>query len=61
MKEENLKLAQKDIDDAVKAIEELEEDLKKEDLSREAVKEKFELLSQKLSELESVLKNEGIL
>lgn len=61
MNEDNLKLAQKDIDEAVKAIEDLEEDLKKADLSKDAVKEKFMFLSQKLQELEAVLKTEGII
>lgn len=61
MKEDNLKLAQKDIDEAVKAIEDLEEDLKSDNLSKDTVKEKFVFLSQKLQELETVLKNEGIL
>ena len=61
MKEDNLKLAQKDIDEAVKAIEDLEEDLKSDNPSKSTVKEKFVFLSQKLQELETVLKNEGIL
>lgn len=61
MNEDNLKLAQKDIDEAVKAIEDLENDLKNADLPKDAVKEKFIFLSQKLQELEAVLKNEGIL
>jgi hypothetical protein len=61
MKEDNLKLAQKDIDEAVKAIEELEDGLKKDNLSKDTVKEKFMFLSQKLQELEAVLKTEGII
>jgi putative IMPACT (imprinted ancient) family translation regulator len=61
MNEDNLKLAQKDIDEAVKAIEDLEEDLKNADFSKDTVKEKFMFLSQKLQELEAVLKTEGII
>jgi hypothetical protein len=61
MKEDNLKLAQKDIDEALKTIENMEEDLKNEALSKDEVKEKFIFLSQKLQELENILKTEGIL
>jgi hypothetical protein len=61
MKEDNLKLVQKDIDEALEAIEEMEKDLKCDDLPKESVKEKFLFLSQKLNELEEILKNEGIL
>ena len=59
MKEDNLKLVQKDIDEALEAIEEMEKDLKSDDLPKDTVKEKFLFLSQKLNELEEILKNEG--
>jgi hypothetical protein len=61
MKEDNLKLVQQDIDEALATIEDMEKDLKKEALSRDDVKEKFMFLSQKLQELEDILKTEGII
>lgn len=61
MKEDNLKLVQQDIDEALAAIEDMEENLKNEALSKDEVKEKFIFLSQKLQELESILKTEGII
>lgn len=61
MKEDNLKLLQKDIDEALEAIETMEKNLKQEEFSKEAVKEKFVFLSQKLQELENILKSEGII
>ena len=61
MKEDNLKLVQKDIDEALETIEEMEKDLKSDGLPKDTVKEKFLFLSQKLNELEEILKNEGIL
>jgi hypothetical protein len=61
MKEDNLKLVQQDIDVALATIEDMEEDLKKEALSKNDVKEKFMFLSQKLQELENLLKIEGII
>ncbi|MCM0647781.1 hypothetical protein NBE98_05245 [Clostridium swellfunianum] len=61
MKEDNLKLVHQDIDEALAAIENMEEDLKNETLSTDGVKEKFMFLSQKLQELENILKTEGII
>jgi hypothetical protein len=61
MKEDNLKLVQQDIDVALATIEDMEEDLKNEALSKNDVKEKFMFLSQKLQELENLLKIEGII
>lgn len=61
MKEDNLKLVQKDINEALETIEEMEENLKGEAISKDNVKEKFLLLSQKLMDLENVLKSEGII
>jgi hypothetical protein len=61
MKEENLKLVQQDIDEALATIEDMEEHLKNEVLTKDDVKEKFIFLSQKLQELESILITEGIL
>ncbi|ERI94287.1 hypothetical protein HMPREF1982_00921 [Clostridiales bacterium oral taxon 876 str. F0540] len=61
MQEEKLKLLQKDIDEALETIENMEDGLKNDDLSKDMVKEKFLYLSQKLEELETILKSEGIL
>jgi hypothetical protein len=61
MKEDNLKLVHQDIDEALATIEDMEMDLKKEVLSKDDVKEKFMFLSQKLQELENILKIEGII
>jgi hypothetical protein len=61
MKEDSLKTLQKDIDEALETIETMENSLKTESLSKETVKEKFIFLSQKLQELETILKSEGLL
>lgn len=61
MKEDNLKILQKDIDEALETIDNMEKNLKNEDFSKELVKEKFNFLSQKLQDLENILKSEGIL
>ncbi len=61
MQEEKLKLLQKDIDEALETIENMEDGLKNEGLSTDVVKEKFLYLSQKLEQLETILKSEGIL
>ena len=61
MKEYNLKLVQQDIDEALATIEDMEEDLKIKALSNDDVKEKFMFLSQKLQQLENILKTEGII
>ncbi|MTK13743.1 hypothetical protein [Clostridium sp. OS1-26] len=61
MKENNLKLAQKDIDEALVTIESMEKTLVKEDLSKDDIKEKFVFLTTKIQELEQILKDEGIL
>ncbi|MGL5616630.1 MAG: hypothetical protein ACRDD2_10455 [Sarcina sp.] len=61
MDEKKLKLAQADIDEAIRTIEDLESSIDSEDLSNELLKEKFVSLTEKVKELESVLKEEGIL
>lgn len=61
MKEENLKLAQEDIDEALKTVEDLEKVLDEETVSKEDIKEKFLSLNDKLQKLENLLKTEGIL
>jgi len=61
MKEDSLKIVQKDIDEALEMVESMEKNLNQKSFSKETVKEKFVFLSQKLQELESILKSEGIL
>lgn len=60
MNESNLKLAQKEIDDALKAVDEMV-DVLDTDNSKSILKEKFTLLTSKVQELETILKNEGII
>jgi len=61
MKETNLKIAQQDIEDALSAIETLEKEIDGECMSKDCLKEKFLILSNKLQELEQILKEEGII
>ena len=61
MKESNLKLAQKDIEEALRTVEEMEEFVDTIDVPKEDLKEKFYTLTQKVQQLEDILKNEGIL
>lgn len=61
MKESNLKLAQKDIDDALKTVDDIVSVIDNADLSKEVLKEKFVTLTEKVQELENILKTEGIL
>lgn len=61
MEEKNLKLAQQDIDEALKVVTEMEEFLSTSDSSTDLIKEKFLQLSEKVQKLENILKTEGIL
>ncbi|VYU56618.1 hypothetical protein [Clostridium tertium] len=61
MKEENLKIAQKDIDDALKTVEDMVNFIDETELSKDVLKEKFITLTEKVQELENILKVEGIL
>ena len=61
MKESNLKIAQKDIDDALKTVEDIVSVLDNTDLPKNVLKEKFVTLTEKVQELENILKAEGIL
>ena len=61
MKETSLKLAQQDIEEALSAIEYMEESITNQNLPKEVLKEKFVFLAEKVQELESILKEEGIL
>jgi len=61
MKQDNLKLAQKGIDDALDTIDALEKTIKETPLKNNILKESFYNLSRKVDEIEDILKNEGIL
>lgn len=61
MKENSLKLAQQDVEDALNAIEFLEKGLDDDTVCKDALKEKFMTLSKKVQELETILKDEGII
>ncbi|MBB6715756.1 hypothetical protein [Clostridium gasigenes] len=61
MNESNLKLAQQDIDDALQTVADMEEIIDANEVSKEILKEKFISLTDKVQELEDILKTEGIL
>lgn len=61
MKENNLQLAQKDIDEALYTIEKLEKSIKEDALSEDFVKKNFLELTRKMQQIENLLKEEGIL
>lgn len=61
MKEESLKIAQKDIDDALKTVDDIVDVIDNEDICKDLLKEKFVTLTEKVQELENILKVEGIL
>lgn len=61
MKESNIKQAQKEIDEALSTIERLEENIKMNSISDDIIKENFISLANKVREIETVLKDEGIL
>ena len=61
MKESNLKLAQKDIDDALKTVEEMDNCISEGNEKNNIIKEKFMTLTEKVQKLENLLKTEGIL
>lgn len=61
MKEENLKIAQKDIDDALKTVDDIVNVIDTDEVSKDLLKEKFVTLTEKVQELENILKVEGIL
>jgi hypothetical protein len=61
MDNDNLKLAQKDVEDALNAIEDMEATLTGSDISKELLKERFLFLTKKVEQLENLLLEEGIL
>ena len=61
MNDSNLKLAQNDVDEALKAVEEVEKCINSSSSSKEELKQKFVNLTNKVQKLEDILKLEGIL
>ena len=62
MKDSNLKLAQNDVDEALKAVEEMDACITIDnDSSKKELKEKFVQLTTKVQRLEDILKSEGII
>lgn len=62
MKDSNLKLAQNDVEEALKAVEEMEACIASDtESSKEELKQKFVQLTSKVQRLEDILKSEGIL
>ena len=53
MKESNLKLAQKDIDDALKTVEEMENCISEGNEKNNIIKEKFMTLTEKVQKFEN--------
>ena len=56
MKETNLKIAQQDIEDALKTVEDIEKVINEDGSSKDIIKEKFESLNEKVKKLEDILK-----
>ncbi|AGX41139.1 hypothetical protein [Clostridium saccharobutylicum] len=61
MKDSNLKIAQQDVEEALKAVEDMEKFISDNEPSKEQLKEKFMCLTNKVQKLENILKSEGIL
>lgn len=62
MNDSNLKMAQQDVEEALKAVEDMEKFVNDNDpSSKRHLKEKFIDLSSRVQKLEDILKNEGIL
>lgn len=61
MKDSQIKLAQQEVDEALDTIKELENVIDNSDCPKESIKEKFLVLTQKVQEIEDILKNEGII
>jgi hemerythrin-like domain-containing protein len=61
MKDSNLKIAQQDVEEALKTVEDMEKFINDNEPSKNQLKEKFICLSNRVQNLESILKSEGIL
>lgn len=61
MDNSNLKIAQQDVEEALKAVEDIERYINDTEPSKDQLKEKFINLSSRVQKLENILKSEGIL
>ncbi|AGK95300.1 hypothetical protein [Clostridium pasteurianum] len=61
MNKESLELAKQKIDEALITVETMEKDFDSKIISDKNVKEQFVFLSEKVQQLEEILKQEGIL
>jgi hypothetical protein len=61
MKQSNLDIAKQEIEEALKLVEDMETALSEAESPKDLIKEKFDVLSKKVQELENILKTEGIL
>jgi hemerythrin-like domain-containing protein len=61
MEDSNLKIAQQDVEEALKTVEDMEKFINDNEPSKEQLKEKFICLSNRVQNLENILKSEGIL
>ena len=61
MNDSNLKIAQQDVEEALKTVEDMEKFINDNEPSKEHLKEKFICLSDRVQKLENILKSEGIL
>jgi len=61
MQDSNLKIAQQDVEEALKTVEDMEQFITDNKPSKEQLKEKFICLSNRVQNLENILKSEGIL
>jgi len=61
MNDLNLKMAQQDVEEALKTVEDMEKFISETEPSKEQLKEKFISLTDRVQKLEDLLKSEGIL
>ena len=61
MNDLNLKMAQQDVEEALKTVEDMEKFINDDDSSKEQLKEKFISLTDRVQKLEDLLKSEGII
>jgi len=61
MNDLNLKIAQQDVEEALKTVEDMEKFINYDQPSKDQLKEKFMRLSDRVQKLENILKIEGIL
>jgi len=61
MNDSNLRIAQLDVEEALKTVEDIEKFINEAEFSKEILKEKFICLSDRVQSLENILKSEGII